>query len=521
MKTRFYSYMTLLAVATLLAACSSEEEVVNDGMVEANLTLTLADAIDSRTISDGTMVDQLIYAVYEDGQQILRRDDIAIENGQATVKLRLLRDHTYSFAFWAQCSQCDAYNTDDLRAVTINYNGLGNDERRDAFCAALEPITFSGSIDRTVVLTRPFAQLNFGINNDDWQNVNKIAPLTATKLEIAAGVYTALNVMTGEASAPTTAALTFATAALPADKLTVDGVEYNWISMNYILAPQEQQQQQLTSVKLTAILNKNNHQETVEVPFENLPIMRNHRTNIVGTLLSRQADFTVVIDATYGKDHNIMLGTDRWDGTSVEAPAYTEANKTYIVSKASQLAWFQDNRPVDGATIVLSSHFDMMEKPLKPLMAGAKDITIKGKSNNTKQIRFANISGSGHVALFAGVTNLTITNLKVMYATATSTDGASAAVLATDCQGTLTLTKCNVITCTVSGMGATPVIGGMVGTALAGTLTDCHVENTILKAPDATQAVIGSLVGRGSGLTLTGCTATTFYEGGSTPLVGE
>ena len=89
MKTRFYSYMTLLAVATLLAACSSEEEVVNPSdEITVQFTASLDGMIDSRAISDGSQVDVLTFAAFDaEGNEYrsLRQTDVAVSGGTATV----------------------------------------------------------------------------------------------------------------------------------------------------------------------------------------------------------------------------------------------------------------------------------------------------------------------------------------------------------------------------------------------------------------------------------------------------
>ena len=71
-------------------------------------------------------------------------------------------------AFWAQNPACTAYNTADLKAVSVNYvNAVNNDEAWDAFYAA-EEITVQNNETRTVTLKRALAQINVGVSAEEW-----------------------------------------------------------------------------------------------------------------------------------------------------------------------------------------------------------------------------------------------------------------------------------------------------------------------------------------------------------------
>lgn len=213
-------WSSLLALSAAVVSCTrpTTEPVAPDVSEEyVNVTFTVGhDAAATRaeekhgTISDGTKVDKLICAIYDSNGKLLKQygdayDDeengdtntghsnglgqIIFENVEWPVKLdlTLVRSQKYKIVFWAQSSECDAYDTDDLKAVKIKYKSdddsdpiyLNNAELRDAFCKTEEFSTTSvgngnsiwedGRITRNVTLRRPFAQINVGASENDFK----------------------------------------------------------------------------------------------------------------------------------------------------------------------------------------------------------------------------------------------------------------------------------------------------------------------------------------------------------------
>ena len=179
-------FLGMFAAAGMLFAtsCSNDElDVVQSGdEAQVTFSLGLEGGIATRAISDGTGAKKLVYAVYKldaDGNPVLQKvvgsnndsqfvDVEAFDGGLTeTVSVTLAKGQTYQVAFWAQNPNCTAYTTTDLKNVTIDYAGLNNDETRDAFFKA-ETFTVTGNADIDVVLKRPFAQINVGVTEDDW-----------------------------------------------------------------------------------------------------------------------------------------------------------------------------------------------------------------------------------------------------------------------------------------------------------------------------------------------------------------
>ncbi|MCH5307499.1 MAG: hypothetical protein J1E37_05410 [Prevotella sp.] len=199
-----------------------------------------------QTISKGKEIDMLIYAVYDDmgnlltqygtnipeifnnskalyddsgnllykheGQAIVHVGDIFPKGETYTLTLRMVRNKQYSIAFWAQSSKTDAYNTEDLKEVTVNYNNAkNNDELRDAFCKVESFSVSTEASTRTIILYRPFAQINVGTTGADYnhllngKNVFDNKKITKSKITLN-GVATKLNVVTNTVLNETTTA---------------------------------------------------------------------------------------------------------------------------------------------------------------------------------------------------------------------------------------------------------------------------------------------------------------------------
>ena len=497
-KTLLY-IASMLVMVLMTTACSSEDELIANGD-ELNVTFTavLDQYIDSRAISDGSMVDKLIFIAYdENGNEIagLRQENVPVSGGHATVNTRVVKGHRYTFAFWAQNSNCTAYSFGaDYKSLNVDYNGHANDELRDAFYAvntdfAVDPVT--EPFERDVTLHRPFAQLNFGTTTEDLETANAYAPATGSRIVITDGVFSSLNLLNGVASNPVPVELT--AGAFPSEKLTVEGEQYEYLSMNYLLVNNDRSD--ITGITMTTIMNREGNDASYPLELETLPVQRNFRTNIVGRLITKAVDFKLVIDASFDGDYIYYGDEINWN-KKVTEPAYS--NGTYTINQPTELAWFQDNAPAEGSTIKLMASFNMNEFPLKPLLCGARNITIDG---NEKTIRGIKINAAGSAALFGNAEGLTVKNLTIENAAVTATPDAQgnavAAALVATASGTLTIKNVIVNYPVIKG---TCMVGGMVGQVAAGAnivATDSKVANAIIENTDAAslQGLAGGMVG--------------------------
>ena len=300
-KILFFGMLAAMLLGT--ASCSSDMEPAMGGEVPVSFAIDLGDGIDSRTISDGLKANQLKFAVFENNQEITGlAQTVAVADKKATINTKLVKGHTYKFVFWAQNSACTAYNTANMSAITVNYDEVNcNDESRDAFYK-MDEFTVTAPFEKTEVLTRPFAQINFLA--DDAAGVVGVGAYKS-KVTVT-GVPTTLNTLDGTVAGSTD--VTFDYATIPNE--TLAGYEtYKYVAMNYILAATDKE------MKNEVVLTVNDGTQDVNtVTVANCPVQRNYRTNIFGSLFTLDGKFNITIDPIYEGDHDVDL-----DATYYEA----------------------------------------------------------------------------------------------------------------------------------------------------------------------------------------------------------
>ena len=324
-------FLGMFAAAGMLLAtsCSNDElDVVQSGD-EAQVTFSLAadGGIATRAISDGTGAKKLVYAVYNADGELIKTianadvngqivDNSAFDNGLTeNVTITLTKGQQYTVAFWAQNPNCTAYTTTDLKNVTVDYTGLNNDETRDAFFKA-ETFTVTGNADIDVVLKRPFAQINVGVTEDDWNAaVASGIEIEKSKVTIEKAA-TSINLLTGEVDGEETVEYGFDI--IPAKfttpetldvDLNEDGTKekYVYLSMSYILANDATTGYAKTTLDgldfTFAPISGNNI--NFSTGLNAVPVQRNWRTNIIGQILTGDVTFNITIDPIYdGEDNN-------------------------------------------------------------------------------------------------------------------------------------------------------------------------------------------------------------------------
>lgn len=338
-------FLGMFAAAGMLFAtsCSNDElDVVQSGN-EAQVTFSLAadGGIATRAISDGTGAKKLVYAVYNADGELIKTianadvngqivDNSAFDNGLTeNVTITLAKGQQYTVAFWAQNPNCTAYTTTDLENVKVDYAGLNNDETRDAFFKA-ETFTVTGNAEIDVVLKRPFAQINVGVTEDDWNAaVASGIEIEKSKVTIEKAA-TSINLLTGQVGGEETVEYgfdiipaQFATPETLNVDLNMDGTKekYVYLSMSYILANDETTgyaKATLEGLDFTFAPISGNNINFSE-GLNTVPVQRNWRTNIIGQILTGDIKFNITIDPIYDGEYN--NGNDNAYGV--------KANNTY------------------------------------------------------------------------------------------------------------------------------------------------------------------------------------------------
>lgn len=259
----------------------------------------------TRAFADGTKATELHYAVYEKGTTIRlavckkadgtkgQLEGTATMTGlQTTISLQLTTGKEYDFVFWADAPGDNVYTFDsENQTVTVNYaNAENNTDNLDAFFGQKKALKVSGNMSISQELRRPFAQINIGTDDFD---AAAAAGYTVSESTIGVATYKTLNLLSEEVSEPVTA--TFVKKPIPTEdsKFSVNSKDYKYLSMSYVLVPKDK--------------------ETVDIAFDytltnrtftNVPVQRNYRTNIFGSLLTNTANFNVVIAPGFNNPDN-------------------------------------------------------------------------------------------------------------------------------------------------------------------------------------------------------------------------
>lgn len=308
-------FLFLGALAAMLlgtASCSNDMEPAmgDDGTVQ--FTIELPGNVDSRAISDGLSAEDLQVAVYkEDGTllndiSLLGDKKVTMSNKKATVTFKLVKGMTYKFAFWAQKPGCEAYTFNAATGkVTVDYSkALANVDDGDAF-SNTATLKVTGPMNETIYLYRPFAQLNYGDVMEDY------AAATAAGIDFkqtqvtVKQVATEFDIMNQTTSGTTKVDVTWpaAASAIADENLNVEDVNYKWLSMCYFLVPNDE-----STVNTELSLLNTAGTEFNKLTVDNVPVQKNHRTNILGNLFTDDVNFNIIIDERFDQpDNNVDI----------------------------------------------------------------------------------------------------------------------------------------------------------------------------------------------------------------------
>lgn len=321
----FFKSLAICALAALtFASCQKENAGGNmddqSSVVSINLTSPL---MGTKAFADGNTVNVVHVHVYKvgangaltyiepgrTGSTATPSQDVEMSGGRATYSTRLVTGQTYTFVFWAEQKDNGHYAYDpDTKTIAVKYTNAagnaaaGNDETRDAFYAVLKNVQITGAYSKSVTLTRPFAQVNFGVTDKDMTAANA-AGITVNKAAVkCTNVAETLNLLTGAVSDGVTA--TFALTELPSQTLSAANKTYKYVAMNYVLVGKDAS----TLSDITLTLDATGAASaTPEYTYTNIPLQGNFRTNIVGDLFTSPASINITVDSRFDGNNNEVV----------------------------------------------------------------------------------------------------------------------------------------------------------------------------------------------------------------------
>ena len=418
MKRYLLSTFTIAAAALLVTSCNDEMDNGLKTGDEGTVTFTaqLPSEMGTRAFADGLTAKHLQYAVYEAGQstplpvfgdETTVMGEAEMNNLKQTVSLKLTTGKTYDVIFWADATTDSPYTFNPAsQEVSVDYSKVNNNsDNCDAFFKK-ETITVSGNQSVDVKLTRPFAQVNIGTDDFD---AAKASGLEVTQTEVVAKAFATLNLATGEVSDE--ADRTFTMKAIPTasdGEFPVAG-GYKYLSMDYLLVGADK-------ATVDVAFNYGGPQSRT---FTNVPVQRNYRTNIYGSLLTNTTDFNVVIEPAFATtNYNLgALYTASQIGGAVTLSDNVDFDRTIAVQPGKTMSVNLNGKTVKNTT-------DLWENPSVPnswslfsVRGTDSKLTLSGdgdviaKANDCYAI---DVQGGGHLVIEGGHYN---GNIHAVYVT--------------------------------------------------------------------------------------------------------
>ena len=384
----------MMAAAVIFSAVSCAKENVSvapeDQEVEVSFVADLGGALGSRAIADGTTVDEVAWAVYEDGANAPLENlqgTLKIEGKQATLNVRLATGKTYDIAFFAYKAQ-EAKTELKGTVDPVHYNVFwaekkvcmkldpqpsANDESFDCFWYVEHNYTVAGPESKTFDLTRPLAQLNLGVNAQDVVDAQD-AGFVVSDTQITVNTYTQFNMFDGSLYEQASIPVTFKRADSPIDsnnelKIKDDNNVYKYLATTYVLVGENK----VTSDVSVTIWNKNEADQNT-INYSYVPLQRNYRTNIIGNLLTSPSIFTIVIDERFEVPDHIYVPKEDY----VMCDGYMEVSNERGLLKWAYIAKYEDKnmglKLVDN--IVLPAKEIAVDDANKTFVFTDTDITV-------------------------------------------------------------------------------------------------------------------------------------------------
>ena len=302
-------FLSMAAASLMLASCSNDDMPAPESgdFATVAVSVQLPDGLQTR-YGEGEKATYLTYAVYEQGQKkplavcmdgsttglTVGHATLTNVNGhnQTTLNLKLATNKKYDFVFWADVPDNPYYTfTADTQTIAANYSTLDNGtpanlEELDAFYCSMSH-NVNGNASISAQLKRPFAQVN--VVTDDLATA-ETGGFIPNRSSLSTTVGTSLNLKSGAVAGEET--VTFAANALPEGSMEINGKAYDYIGMNYLLVPAEKS---LRDIDFTLLAAGTENVETHVYNFNSVPVQRNYRTNIYGSLLTSSQNFNVII----------------------------------------------------------------------------------------------------------------------------------------------------------------------------------------------------------------------------------
>lgn len=326
----------LTAIAGLLAftSCSSEmPEDITTTSDNVEFRIEIPTDLGSRAgfYGDGIManIDILRYSLFQvvydpdtKEEKLLFISDTdkpitSIKYGIDAVHMNLLKGYTYMVAFCAYKSEKNAFVNYSNGIINLNYSeNVANTVDSDVFVGHSQVFTVSEGYSEIVTLSRPFAQLNWGVSDLGDPSLAQYLEEMTAQVKISGGVlYKKYNVATETLEEPiekdTSFPLYYVSGCPSVSEVEFpvknEAKPYQLLSMHYMLVGSD-------GDTAAVELQLRGCTQDIDIKVDNAPLLPNHRTNIYGDLFTAPTAVHMSVVSSYNNDpddsgdpHNVNI----------------------------------------------------------------------------------------------------------------------------------------------------------------------------------------------------------------------
>ena len=256
------------------------------------------------------------------------------------VQLQLVNGKKYDVIFWASADAVTAPSKfNETTQVATLPATVNSNEADDAFFAKAE-IEVTGNSREEVKLYRPYAQLNIG--TDDYAAA-AASGYVVTRTQVTVDAYSQVNLASGDVVGTPTS-VTYAYADIPEQTVAGDfptGAAYKYLSMSYVLVP-------VNKTLADVAFDYTDGTTAQSRTFTSVPLQRNYRTNIYGSLLTNSVDFNVEINPAFEvPDNNLVVTPSQLDAAVATPGAQVKLADNVQLPMPSAIA---ENVTIEGGT---------------------------------------------------------------------------------------------------------------------------------------------------------------------------
>ena len=451
-------------------------------------------------------VTELVYEVYRldaSGEivSLAYEDVVTLQDGKTKwdLKLEFVKDQKFQVLFWAQKPGVDAYNTESLLNVTIKKTLKANVDDYAAFAGYDYVTNCVSHKEGKVTLVRPISQIQVGTDEAGLvlgtEGSNKVNISLTSSSMVVKGLPTTYNVANGEVS-ETEQDVEYTVYAVPAGTFTANSKKYTYVAQNYVAFAASLG----TTVEVDFTVKTS--EGDVEHTVSNVPLKPNYRTNIIGNLITENADYSIDLEENWADDE---------DNVEVIVDGLSKINGVYSISTADALAYASQNLFAEGGSFVLTENIDMSEYTALQTKAGGKfwesvEISHKTFAFDGKGHTISNLPGMFvRYTIWGDLTikNLTLNNPKIAYDVEDkSNKGVGAFFGFCDAFNKILVENCHIKGGEITGGHWT---GGLIGYAAGHkaesvlTIKNCSVKDAKVTGKGSCGGIIGHANG-GAGL---------------------